>query len=86
MALDQDALRQEDVRCQSIGENYQGLQRWYHGNDRRSPVGFRVLEVGGDMEKLGHVSNVQNGTLGIRQSTKDFLAKICLVVNFEGKR
>lgn len=37
------------------------------------------------MGKLGHVPSVQNGTLDSRRSARDFLAMICLMVNFEGK-
>lgn len=37
------------------------------------------------MGKLGHVPNVHSGTLDTKQSARDFLAKICLMVDFEGK-
>lgn len=47
------------------------------------PEGSRMFE--GDKGKLGHLPNAQNGTLDSR-SARDFLAKNCLVVHFEGEK
>lgn len=37
------------------------------------------------MGKLGHDPSVQNVTLDSGRNARDFLAMICLMVNFEGK-
>lgn len=47
------------------------------------PMGLR--RFGGHIGKLGRVPNVQNGTLDSQRRARDFLAIICLVVDFERK-
>lgn len=84
---DQDALRQDGLRYQSTGKITgvcRGVIMW---KPPEALIGFRMFgggAGGGTEGKLEHSPDVQNGTLDGRRA-RDFLAKTCPMVKYEGE-